>query len=439
MAKTIKILLIGQCTLHWGRMEYGNIGNYYIIEPFIRELHRTFKDCVVRTTFQMSERFCHDENVEVLPMSYYYGFEKDDLEKAKNELEIATKFSSTGNIEETTPFIDAVLDSDLIIDFSGDIWGDNADFLGDNRFLVGLIKDRVAQLFGKKTAMIAGSPGPFSNKGNLKFAKEVYRNFDLITNREAFSRRILEEVGMDLSKTYELSCPAFLFEPAKDIEIEKLDSRLVKAHPEKILGVIICGWNFVKEPFDKWPRESQEYDFIVNPLKKFLESNKDVKACLLSHSNGFIPGKTPFQLLHGRDYPIMKQLEMILLEDTVLEGRVFCMDGIYDPWTTKAIIGSFDMLVSGRVHGAVAGMSQLVSTVILDYGHAPKAHKLKGFANEAGMLQYVANPEDQNDILRKINECWEKRDKIKHELSKNIPLVKDKARKNFRLLKSLVE
>jgi len=29
------ILLIGTIgTLHWGRMEFGNIGNYYIIEPF---------------------------------------------------------------------------------------------------------------------------------------------------------------------------------------------------------------------------------------------------------------------------------------------------------------------------------------------------------------------------------------------------------------------
>ena len=47
----------------------------------------------------------------------------------------------------------------MVIDFSGDIWGDNADFLGDDRFYVGLVKDRVAQIFAKKTAMIAGSPG----------------------------------------------------------------------------------------------------------------------------------------------------------------------------------------------------------------------------------------------------------------------------------------
>ena len=73
---------------------------------------------------------------------------------------------------------------DLVIDFSGDIWGDNADFLGSDRFYVGLVKDRVAQVFAKKTVMIAGSPGPFSAGKNLEFAKEVYENFDLVTNRK---------------------------------------------------------------------------------------------------------------------------------------------------------------------------------------------------------------------------------------------------------------
>ena len=37
----MKIFVIGQCTLHWGRMEYGNIGNYYVIEPFFRDIART--------------------------------------------------------------------------------------------------------------------------------------------------------------------------------------------------------------------------------------------------------------------------------------------------------------------------------------------------------------------------------------------------------------
>src|SRR5690606_24552351 len=137
----MNILIIGQCTLHWGRMEFGNIGNYYIIEPFVRELHGNFPNANIRTTFQMSDRFCEEERVDVVPMEYYYGFNNDDLSTAKREYEIALQFASTNQLVDTTPYIEEVMKADLVIDFSGDIWGDNADFLGENRFLVGLYKD----------------------------------------------------------------------------------------------------------------------------------------------------------------------------------------------------------------------------------------------------------------------------------------------------------
>lgn len=53
----MKILVIGQGTLHWGRLEFGNIGNYYIIEPFFRELHRVFPHAAIQTTFQCQMNF----------------------------------------------------------------------------------------------------------------------------------------------------------------------------------------------------------------------------------------------------------------------------------------------------------------------------------------------------------------------------------------------
>ena len=74
----MNILLIGQTTLHWGRMEFGNMGNFYIIEPFVRELHRIFPDAVIKTTLQMTEQFCAKENIQVLPFEYYYAFRDDE-------------------------------------------------------------------------------------------------------------------------------------------------------------------------------------------------------------------------------------------------------------------------------------------------------------------------------------------------------------------------
>lgn len=432
----MKILVIGQCTLHWGRMEFGNIGNFYIMEPFFRSLHHKFPNADISTTFQMSDRFCEEEKINRLSMSLYYDWD-DDLNKAKKELEIANDFLSCKEYQETTPYIDVVKNMDLVIDFSGDIWGDNADFLGDDRFMVGLIKDRVAQIFAKKTVMIAGSPGPFSEGKNLNFAKEVYENFDLVTNREYISKGLLNSYGFDISKTYSLTCPAFRFEPAEVEQIENIPvvSDIVDK-TKKSIGFLICGWNFTEGPFDKWPRDDSDYEVFAQAIEDFSKKYQDTDIYLMSHSNGFpIPPKE-FELIHGRDYPIIKQLQSVLAKRGIID-RVHALDGVYDAWQSKAILGQFDMVVSGRVHAAVGAMSQLVPTVVIDYGHEPKAHKLKGFAEVAGQLEHVAEPDKESDLISKMNNVWKNRYEIKENLSKNIPNVKALGEKHFELIKDL--
>ena len=431
----MKILVIGQCTLHWGRMEFGNIGNFYIMEPFFRLLHEQFPKSEIKTTFQMSEDFCDRENIKCVPMELYYGW-NNDLEIARKELTIAKDFLKTKSLNETTSYINLVKEMDLVIDFSGDIWGDNADFLGDDRFYVGLVKDRVAQIFAKKTAMIAGSPGPFSEGKNLKFAKEVFENFDLVTNRENISKGLLESYGFNTSNTHSLTCPAFRFEPVLVDNIKGFDKiDKILSNERKSIGFLICGWNFIEGPFDKWPRPDSDYEVFAEAIEKF-SNEVDVDIYLMSHSNGFPLPPADFKLIHGRDYPIMKQLQSVL-KKRGKANNIQMLDQVYDAWQSKAILGCFDMVISGRVHAAVGAMSQSIPTVVLDYGHEPKAHKLRGFTESAGQLKYLAQPDKLNDINKKITQVWENRRKIKDDLNFNIPIVKDKAKENFTLLRNI--
>lgn len=433
----MNVLVIGQCTLHWGRMEFGNIGNYYIIEPFFRELHRVFPKATIKTTFQMSDRFCRDENVSCVPMDLYYGWNSNDLDQAYKEFAIASIFSKTNKLLEITPFIKEVLDSDLVIDFSGDIWGRNADLVGPNRFIVGLLKDRVVQLLGKKIVMLAGSPGPFNRDETLDFAHEVFSNFTFITNREKISRKVLENYGFDTSKVYDYVCPAFMFEPLSQKEILKFieDTPLYnKVRP--VVGFILCGWNMLQGPFSRENWKNEEYALYVDLLVDFIKKYK-VNLCLMSHSNGFdLPPK--FKLKQGRDFPIVKQLYDIL-KQTEVADFVFLLDGIYSPAETKAIISNFDMLISGRVHAAVAGLSQNIPTTIIDYGHEPKAHKLMGFAEVAGVRDYVANPRDLQDMREKVDKCWNNRNEMRSFLKEQNIVIRDKIREQFDLLKTVFD
>ena len=162
------ILVTGLVTVHWGRLEFGNIGNYYIVEPFFRQLHRVFPDEEIITTFQMTDEFIQRERITVIPMETYYAWRPNELALAKQEYKIAQEYHHTKELSSSTPYIDVLRKCRLLVDISGDMWGDNANHIGENRFEVELLKLRTAQLLGVKTVLFAGSAGIFSNKDKLK-------------------------------------------------------------------------------------------------------------------------------------------------------------------------------------------------------------------------------------------------------------------------------
>ena len=436
-----QIFVIGQCTLHVGRLEFGNIGNYYIIEPFFRELHRVFPDVVIKTTFQLTEEFQQQERVVSVPMNLYYSWQNNEeyLLSAYKELAIATIYSETCQlIDDTSGYINEVLNSDLVIDYSGDIWGCNADLVGDNRFLIGLLKDRVAQLLGKPTAMIAGSPGPFNRDSILPFARLVFENFSLVTHREPLSEVILKQYGFVNNTTKNLACPAFLFEPSpKDEVYATVCGEGIARSTTKTIGFILCGWNLLKGPFSRTDWQEHEFDGYVTLIEHLIHKY-DVNVCLMSHANGFeVPLRDKVQLIHGRDYPLAEHIYN-LLQQTDVASKIYLMKGIYSPAMTKGIIGLFDMLISGRVHAAVAGLSQNIPTMIIDYGHEPKAHKLRGFACVAGMTEYVVDPHSIDEMIATADKCWNNRESIQEFLKRKNLEIHALAKQNFDLLRILI-
>lgn len=429
------ILLIGQCTLHMGRMEHGNIGNYYIIEPFIRELHSLFKNAEIRTTFQMSNKFCKNENIICLPADLYYSWDdKDSLKNSMYELGLSEVYKHSGSKLGFTDYMNNVVWADLVIDFSGDIWGENANLVGEDRFLVGLLKDRVAQNLGAKTAMLAGSPGPFDNY--IEFAKEVYKGFDLVTNREPVSTELLEREGFDLDNTLDLACPSFLFEACSEERSKSILSDAGLDGVENLVGFILCDWNMPKGPYTRRPREDFEFEQFVD-LVGFMVEDLDMNVVFISHSNGFEVNGDTFEEVHGRDFYISSRMFEILNKNDKIKKHVFLLDGVYSPSETKGILSNFGMVVSGRLHGAVAGISQNIPTVILDYGHGPKAHKLKGFSKILDVEEYIADPADLSDMIDKTRQCWERQEDIVNKLSAININVKKMAKDNFYKLKDI--
>ena len=94
----MRILFPGQCSLHWGRVEFGNIGNYYIAEASVRELHGLFPDAELVTTFQMTDEFRRRERIACLPMELFYSWSDSDVDRGLKDLGIAQIYNATGKL-----------------------------------------------------------------------------------------------------------------------------------------------------------------------------------------------------------------------------------------------------------------------------------------------------------------------------------------------------
>jgi colanic acid/amylovoran biosynthesis protein len=438
----MKILVTGLTTLHWGRMEFGNAGNYYISAPFFREIYKVFPKAEIATTLQFSDEFCRANKLRLLPLESYYAWRGagKDLDDALKEYAIASIYQSTGSLPGDSIFIKEVLNSDLVLFFHGDMWGDNADANGENRFFVDILKTRTAQLLGKKTVMIASSPGPVTSPKTLGLARIVYENLTAAINRESYSKKIMEGNGFDVSKTYSYACPAFLFSKEhypEPVNVENLyaDAGISLTDDRKNIGVIPATYSVQGGSFDQWNWDEKDFESFVE-LVEYIINEKNDNVILIPHAYGF-EVNPDFKRIHWRDYKMLCQIYDLLRKRGKIDmQRLFRLDLILYPWESHAFLGKLDMLVSGRVHGSVGALSQRVPTLAISYKSGPLAHKMTAFFELVGMACHVV-PRNEASFIRYFEDVYGNLADIKDELERNLPSAKNKAVEAFSFLKRL--
>lgn len=432
------ILVTGLCTLHWGRLQYGNIGNYYIIEPLFRQLHQHFKDYKIRTTFQMDAGFAKREDIEVLPMKWYYEWNgEEDVLNAEHDVTVAQKYVCSEPCE-LTPYIKILLECEYVIDVSGDMWGDNAEHVGHKRFIVDCLKMKAAQILKKKTVLYAVTPGPFSSKEEVCLAREVFSAFDLVVIREKVSRRNLLKWGFPVDNVIWAPCPSFLFQPNTSYVSDWLECiRESHRNGRKVTGLTFGGFNMPYGPYDMWPREDAQYDVFIEVAEHMINS-LGMDIVIFSHTNGFeLPPN--FKLINGRDYLILEKFyQLMIKKNDIYQDHVTLINEPLLPCNMKYLIGNMDMLVTGRVHASVAATSQCIPTVYVEYDkNVIYSDKMTGFSEQLGMEEFVCEPGSAEIFKRTVTECHDHLSQIREQLKVVIPEIKEKATEIFTILNKL--
>jgi len=443
MARHPKILIIGLCALPMGTMER-QLGNMAILIPMIRSIRETINNPEIVTSLQLSEEFCQRHGI--VSLKYRSLFEPSlrsgliaGIDFVRTTLWCWLKLAFKVNVgllihgRKLAEFRSA----DIIVDFSGDTFGD----MGHPLHLLKHSLDLLTVIHLKKPVYIfAQSPGPFSTRFRRFIAKRVLGKVALITVREPIAAEALSSLGIR-TPIVRTACPAFLLEPAKE-EIAKaiLLSEGVDTGDRPIAGMTITGFNFSKELISgdkyKTSRSEQELAPLVAVIEN-LVNDLDMDVLLIPHvyrttaSGDFMPGP---------DGCVAEQIHQIVSSRAAEADRerVHLLKGYYSASEVKVVIGQCSLYISGRLHAGVAALSQAIPTVLVAY-----SLKFNGFARLLGQEMYVSNALrgflDAEDILTKIKNVWERREAVSAELASRMPAVRELARLNTVILADLLQ
>ena len=419
-----RILITGMTSLCLDAMMADNLGNMVILEPMFRSLRVQFPESRIQTTLQLTPAFAGKYRLDVLQDKVFWEYRLPGGVKTICSvlLALAWRILAAAGVKidqfcRLNSRFKANYENDIIVEFHGDMFGDFA--LNRWHFLAGILNPVVAKLLKKRIYLVASSPGPFSTRLRATLATWTLRLFDLVSVREPMSLKILEQLGLSSERIQCHPCFSFGFQPEPELTDEQIyakEPRLVPGN-RPLVGLIVCSLSLDKGPSNLWPRDDSDFTPYLN-LIRHLATTKEADICLLSHRNKFKIDGSPAP---GSDHCLVNKI--LELTEAGLKDRVFALNGVYDAATSNLIIGKFDVLVSGRIHGAVQGLIQGVPTLILDYGMEPRAHKLQGFAQLCGLSDYLGDLAHESALQEKMDALWSRRAEIATDLKSRVPAL----------------
>jgi len=312
-------------------------------------------------------------------------------------------------------------DADIVLNTSGDVLTEDYDCP-----LSHFVNLLFAILLDKPVVICAESLGPYKKRWNKFIARFVFNRAKLITQREERSLKHLQEIGVNKPPIYVTADVAFTLEPSSNERIKEILAKEGIMDCMPLIGIsvskIISNYGFpeLKSRKDKY----NEYVKLMSKIVDYLVDTLNATIVFVPHVIG--PGDIDDRTVADDICKLIKN-----------KDKIISIKEEYTPEELKGIIGQCDLFIGARMHATIASTSMLVPTVAIAY--SDKMHGIIG--KMLGYEKYVLDVKDLNydKLISKIDDAWENREKIKKELEVKIPMVKEKAMLNGKLVKELLD
>jgi colanic acid/amylovoran biosynthesis protein len=319
-------------------------------------------------------------------------------------------------------------DYDIVLDLSSDSLNEYYGFVYP---LFSLFQLELLLLCKKKVIVFPASIGPFKNLFMKRLVGRVLSRTDLVIAREQTTLDFLKEVGIPPEKVHFAADLAFLFEPASKIKSKTIADNLGLAHEGRHLISIAPSSEIHRFCFSDISDQKQKYlDYVklMAELTDYIIEQFDSDVVFIPH---FV---FPDEFIKNDKIACQDIYDRISNK-----GCVKILMDNYSADEVKGIIGLSDMMVSCRMHAAIASTSSSIPTVALSFGH--KFHSVLG--KMLGQNKCIVKCDSSYcDVLSNLKQTvtytWANRMLIQIDLNKKSDIIKEKALSSFYKLKEFM-
>ena len=273
----------------------------------------------------------------------------------------------------------------------------------------------LAKVLGKPVFLGAQTVGPLNKRWTRLVARKFLEKVDVITLREGFSKKVIDEIGVkhDIAKV--VPDDAFNITPinkkdALDILLtEGVDINKIREGGQKIIAITTRAW---------WERDDKNI-----PLKVSLEDI--IKFLTRQDKNYIIFVPTSFYKVPGDD-DAKTSKEIITKVGISGNANLKILSGKYNWSQLKGILGLTDVSIGTSYHSVVFAVSMGVPTLGL---YIDEYYRLKigGFFDLIGFEDLAVDVRNLNkeELISILENFLEREDILKRGLIKKVDEIKD--------------
>ncbi len=380
-AGTTKSILIS------GYYGFGNTGDEAILAAIIHQLRQRIPDCHL-TVISGNPEWTNRDHADVEAISWL----------------------------DLTQIISAIEAADLILCGGGglfhDYWGLDPDsILRSGHWGISFFAEAplLAALLGKPTMMYGVGVGPLFSDETRRIVKCVFNLAHVITVRDAESKRLLEDIGVESNRVEVTADPAFAVLPE---EFSSTTAFWEDKGPR--IGVVVRHWDFKVFP-GYWER------VVAEALDRFLAE--------VSGQALFIP----FQAVEGRQENDRAVIQRV--RGQMQHGeRCRSLDAPLVPAKMAGLIASCDLVIGMRLHSLVFAITTGVPMAALSYD--PKVSSLM---NRIEFEQFCMELKDisEEKLLNTLRYAWAMRAESQQRLKVLSTRLRALAERNAELVVNL--